>query len=58
MMFLQYFLGALVHAFDWAVPAGEEIDLSETPGLALPKAVPLKAFATPRLAPTVYMSFK
>lgn len=58
MMFLQYFLGALVHTFDWAVPAGEEIDMSETPGLALPKAVPLKAFATPRLAPSVHMSLK
>ncbi|KAJ0978987.1 hypothetical protein J5N97_014461 [Dioscorea zingiberensis] len=55
MIFLQYLLGALVHAFDWAVPEGEEIDMRETPGLALPKTVPLKAFATPRLAPAAYL---
>ncbi|KAJ0978984.1 hypothetical protein J5N97_014458 [Dioscorea zingiberensis] len=55
IVFVQYFLGVLVHAFDWQMPEGEEIDLKETPGLVLPKAVPIKAFVTPRLASKAYL---
>uniref|UniRef100_A0A0D9VUC5 Flavonoid 3',5'-hydroxylase n=1 Tax=Leersia perrieri TaxID=77586 RepID=A0A0D9VUC5_9ORYZ len=56
MVFVQYFLGTLVHAFEWRVPGGgeEKIDMSETFGLALPKAVPLRALVTPRLEPAAY----
>ncbi|KAL6593989.1 hypothetical protein ACP70R_048890 [Stipagrostis hirtigluma subsp. patula] len=55
MVFVQYFLGTLVHAFDWRLPDGEEkLDMSETFGLALPKAVPLRAVVTPRLVPEAY----
>ncbi|TVU46761.1 hypothetical protein EJB05_06319, partial [Eragrostis curvula] len=52
MVFVQYFLGTLVHAFDWRLPDGEvKLDMAETFGLALPKAVPLRAVVTPRIAP-------
>lgn len=55
MVFVQYFLGTLVHAFDWRLPDGEEkVDMAETFGLALPKAVPLRALVTPRLVPAAY----
>ncbi|KAE8802362.1 flavonoid 3',5'-hydroxylase 1-like [Hordeum vulgare] len=55
MVFVQYFLGTLVHAFEWRLPDGEEkVDMAETFGLALPKAVPLKALVTPRLVPEAY----
>lgn len=40
MVFVQYFLGTLLHSFDWRLPDGEDkVDMSETFGLALPKAV-------------------
>ena len=55
MVFVQYFLGTLLHAFDWSLPDGEEkVDMRETFGLALPKAVPLRAVVTPRLVPEAY----
>ncbi|CAL4931183.1 unnamed protein product [Urochloa decumbens] len=55
MVFVQYFLGTMLHAFDWRLPDGEEkLDMSETFGLALPKAVPLRAVVTPRLVPEAY----
>jgi flavonoid 3',5'-hydroxylase len=55
MVFVQYFLGTLLHAFEWRLPDGEErLDMSETFGLALPKAVPLRAAVTPRLQPEAY----
>uniref|UniRef100_A0A453QFH1 Flavonoid 3',5'-hydroxylase n=1 Tax=Aegilops tauschii subsp. strangulata TaxID=200361 RepID=A0A453QFH1_AEGTS len=55
MVFVQYFLGTLVHAFEWRLPDGEEkVDMAETFGLALPKAVLLKAVVTPRLVPAAY----
>nr|ASU91345.1 Flavonoid 3 5 hydroxylase [Indosasa hispida] len=55
MVFVQYFLGTLVHAFEWRLPDGEEkLDMAETFGLAMPKAVPLRAVVTPRLVPAAY----
>ncbi|CAN6312636.1 unnamed protein product [Urochloa humidicola] len=55
MVFVEYFLGTMLHAFDWRLPDGEEkLDMSETFGLALPKAVPLRAVVTPRLVPEAY----
>ncbi|CAL4939589.1 unnamed protein product [Urochloa decumbens] len=55
MVFVQYFLGTMLHAFDWRLPDGEEkLDMTETFGLALPKAVPLRAVVTPRLVPEAY----
>ncbi|KAF7046248.1 hypothetical protein CFC21_055290 [Triticum aestivum] len=55
MVFVQYFLGMLVHSFEWRLPDGEEkVDMAETFGLALPKAIPLKAVVTRRLVPAAY----
>jgi flavonoid 3',5'-hydroxylase len=56
MVFVQYFLGTLVHSFDWRLPDGEVLSMDATFGLALPKAIPLKALVTPRLAPSAYAS--
>ncbi|KAH7677337.1 flavonoid 3'5'-hydroxylase protein, partial [Dioscorea alata] len=55
IIFVQYFLGVLMHAFDWQLPAGEKIDMKESYGLVVPKAVPLKAMVLPRLAPCAYI---
>lgn len=55
ILFLQYLLGAVVHGFDWRLPDGEVIDMKETPGLVMPKTIPIKAFVTPRLASTTYL---
>ncbi|KAJ8467095.1 hypothetical protein OPV22_029647 [Ensete ventricosum] len=55
MVFVQYMLSTLVHSFDWKLPEGEELDMEEKFGLALPKAVPLKALLSPRLAPEAYV---
>uniref|UniRef100_R7W498 Flavonoid 3',5'-hydroxylase 1 n=1 Tax=Aegilops tauschii TaxID=37682 RepID=R7W498_AEGTA len=54
MVFVQYFLGMLVHAFEWRLPEGEKLDMEEQFGLTMPKAVPLRAIVTPRLAPAAY----
>jgi hypothetical protein len=50
-------LGSLIHSFEWAPPKGmsaEQVDMTEKFGLALQKAVPLEAIATPRLQSHVY----
>ncbi|XP_008789234.2 flavonoid 3',5'-hydroxylase-like [Phoenix dactylifera] len=54
MLFVQSILGTLIHAFDWKMPDGVEVDMEESAGLALQKANPITAFATPRLAPSAY----
>ncbi|KZV25691.1 flavonoid 3', 5'-hydroxylase [Dorcoceras hygrometricum] len=54
VVMVEYILGTLVHSFDWKF-AGEEMDMEETFGLALQKAVPLAAMVTPRLPPTCYL---
>ncbi|XP_031495421.1 flavonoid 3',5'-hydroxylase 1-like [Nymphaea colorata] len=54
IVMVEYILGSLVHAFDWKMPDGGKVDMAETFGIALQKAVPVKAMATPRLAPHVY----
>ncbi|MQL73327.1 hypothetical protein Taro_005676 [Colocasia esculenta] len=54
---VQLLTATLVHAFDWALPAGqspEKLDMEEAYGLTLQKAVPLKARATPRLDRQAY----
>eukprot|EP00253_Pinus_taeda_P035756 PITA_35756 len=47
---VEYNLGSLIHAFDWDVPPNQEgLNMDEEFGLALQKAVPLVAKASPRL---------
>ncbi|KAI3450913.1 hypothetical protein Pfo_007578 [Paulownia fortunei] len=57
MVLVEYMLGTLVHSFDWKLPAGvAEMNMDETFGLALQKAVPLAAMVTPRLPLNCYAS--
>ncbi|XP_057420547.1 flavonoid 3'-monooxygenase CYP75B137-like [Lotus japonicus] len=50
-----YFLTTLVHMFDWTVPEGEKLDISEKFGITLKKETPLVAIPTPRLSnPDLY----
>ncbi|KAG5228495.1 geraniol hydroxylase [Salix suchowensis] len=53
-MFL-YFLATLLHSFDWKLPAGEKVDLTEKCGIVLKLKNPLVATPTPRLSnPALY----
>ncbi|KAL7165165.1 hypothetical protein ACSBR2_040942 [Camellia fascicularis] len=53
-MFL-FSLASILHSFDWKLPEGEKLDLSEKFGIVLKKRVPLMAIPTPRLSnPTLY----
>ncbi|XP_051137113.1 flavonoid 3'-monooxygenase CYP75B137-like [Andrographis paniculata] len=45
----MYSLASLVHSFDWSVPSGQSLDLSEKFGIVLKKKTPLVAVPTPRL---------
>lgn len=45
----KYVLASLLHSFDWKLPVGEKLDLSEKFGLVLKKAKPLVVIPTPRL---------
>ncbi|XP_068650576.1 cytochrome P450 71AU50-like [Aristolochia californica] len=47
---VMYALASLVHSFDWTLPPGEKLDLSEKFGIVLKKATPLVAVPTPRLS--------
>ncbi|XP_061349460.1 cytochrome P450 736A117-like [Gastrolobium bilobum] len=44
---IEMVLANLVHQFDWSLPAGEELDMSEINGLTIHKKYPLMALATP-----------
>ncbi|KAL5718181.1 flavonoid 3',5'-hydroxylase [Ranunculus cassubicifolius] len=54
VVLVEYMLGTLVHSFDWKLLDGVELNMDEAFGLALQKAVPLSAIATPRLPPSCY----
>nr|AIY51702.1 flavonoid 3',5'-hydroxylase [Penstemon neomexicanus] len=50
IVLVEYILGTLVHSFEWKCDEGViEMNMDETFGLALQKAVPLAAMVTPRL---------
>lgn len=44
-----YLLASLLHSFDWKLPEGTRLDLSEKFGLVVTMATPLVAIPTPRL---------
>nr|GME00445.1 angelicin synthase-like [Ipomoea batatas] len=46
---LIYILGSLLHSFDWHLPDGEKMDLSDGFGLVIKKKTPLIAIPAPRL---------
>ncbi|XP_078165715.1 flavonoid 3'-monooxygenase CYP75B137-like [Carex rostrata] len=45
-----HLLATLVHSFDWNLPEGKEVDLSDKFGIVTKMAVPLVAIPTPRLS--------
>ncbi|GFY86117.1 cytochrome P450, family 82, subfamily C, polypeptide 4 [Actinidia rufa] len=47
---LHLTLARLLHGFDLASPLDLPVDMSESPGLTIPKATPLEVLLTPRLA--------
>lgn len=50
-----YSLATLLHSFDWKLPHGEEVDLTEKFGIVLKKKIALVAIPTPRLSdPSLY----
>ncbi|CAL9765690.1 unnamed protein product [Musa acuminata subsp. burmannicoides] len=56
LLMVQYMLGSLVHSFNWKLAdEDQKLDMEERFGLVLPKAVPLKAMASPRLVESAYI---
>ncbi|KAJ7548447.1 hypothetical protein O6H91_07G012500 [Diphasiastrum complanatum] len=52
---VQLGLAVLLQSFEWSLPSSHEnLDMSEVFGLTLPKAVPLRSIATPRLPHHLY----
>ncbi|KAL5551084.1 hypothetical protein UlMin_001260 [Ulmus minor] len=50
-----YSVATLLHSFDWEMPNGEDVDLTEKFGIVLKKKTPLVAIPTPRLSdPALY----
>lgn len=47
---VMFSLASLVHSFDWKLPEGGSLDLSEKFGIVLKKRVPLVAVPMPRLS--------
>ncbi|KAJ1389369.1 Cytochrome P450 [Sesbania bispinosa] len=54
LLVLHLTLAHLLHAFEFATPSNEPVDMTESPGLTIPKATPLKALLTPRLPTQLY----
>ncbi|KAK7256968.1 hypothetical protein RIF29_30609 [Crotalaria pallida] len=54
MVVIEYILGSLVHSFEWKLSDEVELNMDETFGLTLQKAVPLSAMVSPRLVPEAY----
>ncbi|XP_020219820.1 xanthotoxin 5-hydroxylase CYP82C4 [Cajanus cajan] len=51
---LHLTLARLLHAFDFGTPSDQPVDMTESPGLTIPKATPLEVLLTPRLPPKLY----
>ncbi|OWM71893.1 hypothetical protein CDL15_Pgr017776 [Punica granatum] len=52
---VMYSLATILHSFDWELPKGEKLDLSEQFGIVMKKKVALIAILTPRLSdPALY----
>ncbi|KAL0296164.1 UNVERIFIED_CONTAM: cytochrome [Sesamum radiatum] len=47
---LMYVLASLLHSFEWKLPDGETVDMSDKFGLVLRKSTPLLAIPSPRLS--------
>ncbi|XP_059279238.1 cytochrome P450 CYP82D47-like [Lycium ferocissimum] len=51
---LPFVIAALLQGFDMKTPSDEPIDMSESSGLTILKATPLKVLLAPRLSPVLY----
>ncbi|GLJ32501.1 hypothetical protein SUGI_0653970 [Cryptomeria japonica] len=54
---LHFTIASLIHSFNWSLPRGmnyEKIDMSDTFGMVLKKAIELHAISTPRLPDHLY----
>lgn len=49
---VMFSLATLLHSFDWKLPDGEKVDLTEKFGIVLKKKAPLVAIPSPRLTDT------
>ncbi|GLJ27827.1 hypothetical protein SUGI_0546170 [Cryptomeria japonica] len=54
LVVVHYTLARLLQSFEWCVPEGAVIDMSEGLGLTMPKAVPLETTIKPRLPLHLY----
>ncbi|GMJ08492.1 cytochrome P450, family 82, subfamily C, polypeptide 4 [Hibiscus trionum] len=54
LQFLHLALARLLHGFELGTVSDKSIDMSESPGTAVPKATPLEATVTPRLPAMLY----
>ncbi|KAK6118995.1 hypothetical protein DH2020_047281 [Rehmannia glutinosa] len=52
---LVYLLASLLHSFDWKLPEGETLDMTETSGIVLRKTKPLFVVPTARLPDNMYV---
>eukprot|EP01018_Ginkgo_biloba_P025599 Gb_27513 [translate_table: standard] len=50
-----FVLASLLHSFEWSLPDGEQIDMSEKFAITMQKAIPLNAIPTPRLPSNLYV---
>ncbi|CAL8995827.1 unnamed protein product [Prunus brigantina] len=55
MQVLHLTLARLLHAFEFEILLGQRIDMTESPGLTIPKATPLEVLLTPRLPGNLYL---
>ncbi|XP_023892234.1 xanthotoxin 5-hydroxylase CYP82C4 [Quercus suber] len=51
---LHLTLARLLHAFEFATPLDRPVDMTESPGLTIPKATPLEVLLTPCLPAKLY----
>ncbi|CAN6449347.1 unnamed protein product [Victoria cruziana] len=51
---LHLTLARLLHSFEWSTPTNEPVDMTESFGLTVPKAIPLEVYMKPRLPPHLY----
>nr|GMD61145.1 cytochrome P450 82C4-like [Ipomoea batatas] len=52
----HFIFARLLQGFDFATPSDMPVDMSEGPGITMPKAKPIKALLTPRLPAAIYES--
>ncbi|KAE8675296.1 Cytochrome P450 82A3 [Hibiscus syriacus] len=51
---LHLTLARFLHAFELTTPSNQQVDMTESPGLTIPKATPLDVLLKPRLPANVY----